>query len=90
MTRHSDTSKDIPKNVDSDCLKAFDHLYAYINGELNDPDAVAMIERHLSHCRSCFSRAQIEREINERLKKSKKGETPASLQDRLKKLIDSF
>lgn len=86
MTRDSDN----PKNVDSDCLKAFDHLYAYINGELKDPDAVAMIEHHLGHCRSCFSRAQIEREINERLKKAKEDRVPASLQKRLKKLIDSF
>ena len=86
MTRDSDN----PKIVDSDCLKAFDHLYAYINGELKDPDAVAMIEDHLDHCRSCFSRAQIEREINERLKESKEGEVPASLKNRLKKLIDNF
>ena len=86
MTRDSDK----PKKVDSDCLKAFDHLYAYVNGELKDPDAVAMIEHHLGHCRSCFSRAQIEWEINERLKKSKKGKVPASLQNRLKKLIDNF
>jgi len=86
MTRDTDKST----VVDSDCLKAFDHLYAYLNGELKDPEAVAMIEHHLSHCRSCFSRAQIEREINARLRESKSGDTPASLQKRLKKLIDNF
>jgi len=85
------TSKpDKPENLDSDCLKAFDHLYTYLNGELKDPNAVAMIEEHLSHCRSCYSRAQIEREINERLKKTGAGPTPPSLEDRLKKLIDNF
>jgi len=86
MTRDSDKLK----NVDSDCLQAFDHLYAYINGELKDPKAVAMIEHHLDHCRSCFSRAQIEREINARLKTVSPDAAPASLQDRLKKLIDNF
>ena len=86
MTNKSDK----PEVQDSDCLEAFDHLYAYINGELKDPGAVAMIEHHLDHCRSCFSRAQIEREINERLKQSGKKATPPSLQKRLKKLIDDF
>jgi anti-sigma factor (TIGR02949 family) len=86
MTSNSDKLK----NVDSDCLQAFDHLYAYINGELKDPKAVEMIEHHLDHCRSCFSRAQIEREINARLKTASTDGAPASLQDRLKKLIDNF
>jgi len=76
--------------IDSDCLQAFDHLYAYLNGELKDPKAIAMIEHHLDHCRSCFTRAEMERELNERLKKSGKGPTPPSLDTRLKKLIDSF
>jgi len=86
MTRETDK----PKIVDSDCLRAFDHLYAYLNGELKDPEAVAMIEHHLDHCRSCFSRAQIEREINDRLREANPGEAPASLQSRLKKIIDNF
>lgn len=76
--------------VDSDCLEAFDHLYAYINGELKDPESVAMIEHHLDHCRSCFTRAQIERRINKRLQTTAKGTTPTSLQNRLNKLIDEF
>jgi anti-sigma factor (TIGR02949 family) len=79
-----------PANVDSDCLQAFDHLYAYLNGELKDPKAIAMMEHHLDHCRSCFTRAEMERELNERLKKSGKSTTPSSLQDRLNKLIEDI
>lgn len=79
-----------PDTVDSDCLQAFDYLYAYLNGELKDPEATAMIVHHLDHCRSCFSRAQIEREINERLKGSGKSRVPPSLKKRMKKLIDDF
>jgi anti-sigma factor (TIGR02949 family) len=86
MSHESDESK----IADGDCLEAFDHLYAYLNGELKDPDAVAMIEQHLDHCRSCFSRAQVEREINARLQSAPKSEVPDSLQERLKKLIDNF
>ena len=81
---------DKPDNLDSDCLEAFDHLYAYLNGELKNPKDINKIEHHLDHCRSCFSRAQIEREINERLKKTSADKTPPSLQNRLKKLIDNF
>ncbi|UCF75762.1 MAG: zf-HC2 domain-containing protein [Betaproteobacteria bacterium] len=82
--------RDKAEILDSDCLKAFDHLYAYLNGELKDPETVAMMEHHLQHCRSCLSRAQFEREINQRLEKSDKPTLPASLKDRMKKLIDDF
>lgn len=81
---------DKPEILDSDCLEAFDHLYAYLNGELKDPKAVAVIEHHLQHCRSCLSRAQFEREINQRLKKTDTKPLPSSLTDRMKKLIDNF
>ena len=76
--------------VDSDCLEAFDHLYAYLNDELTDPEQLAKIEHHLGHCKSCFSRVQMERELDERIKKSGKTEAPESLQKRLRNLIDDF
>jgi anti-sigma factor (TIGR02949 family) len=76
--------------VDSDCLEAFDHLYAYLNGELKDPQTLAKMEHHLGHCKSCFSRAQIERELNERIKKSGKAQAPESLQKRLRSILDDF
>ncbi len=79
-----------PEITDSDCLEAFDHLYAYINGELDDPKSIAMIEHHLDHCRSCYSRAQVEREINERLKKAGCPKPPPGLKNRLDKLIRGF
>ena len=86
MTNKSDK----PDEVDSDCLEAFDHLYAYLNNELKDENTLAKIEHHLGHCKSCFSRAQMERELNERIKKSGKNKTPESLQKRLRNLIDNF
>ncbi len=86
MTRKPDP----PDALNSDCLAAFDHLYAYVNGELKDPQALAMVEHHLNHCRSCYSRAEMEKEINERLRQAGKGAPPASLRKRVKKLIDDF
>ena len=73
-----------------DCLEAFDHLYAYLNNEITNPVDLANIEHHLSHCKSCFSRAQMERELNQRLKDSGKMEMPKSLQDNLRDLLDKL
>ena len=75
--------------TDSDCLEAFDHLYAYLNGELTG-EPLAIIEHHLSHCRSCFSRMEMERELNSRIQDSGKDKTPEALQQRLYKLLDDF
>jgi anti-sigma factor (TIGR02949 family) len=76
--------------ADSDCLEAIDHIYAYINGELKDEVELAKIEHHLGHCKSCFSRAQIERELNKRIKDSGKDKTPETLQKRLRSLMDDL
>lgn len=76
--------------ADTDCLEAFDHLYAYLNGELDDEVATARLEHHLGHCKSCFSRAQMERQLNERLKESGKHKSPESLRGRLHDLIKDF
>lgn len=72
---------------DSDCLEAMDHLYAYLSGELKDKDSLAMMEHHLSHCKSCFSRSEIEKEINTRLQSTKQLETPESLKTRLDDIL---
>jgi anti-sigma factor (TIGR02949 family) len=86
MTNETDKHK----VIDSDCLEAFDHLYAYLNGELKDSETLAKIEHHLGHCKSCFSRAQMERQLNERLKNSGKQKAPESLQKRLRNFLDDF
>ncbi|MBW9256898.1 MAG: zf-HC2 domain-containing protein [Candidatus Thiodiazotropha sp. (ex. Lucinisca nassula)] len=89
MSRH-DHSKKRNEIIDSDCLEAFDHVYAYINGEIDDEQTLAKIEHHLSHCKSCFSRAEMERKINQRLKAAKESSPPEVLENRLKHLIDDL
>jgi len=86
MTNESDK----PEVDEIDCLEAFDHLYAYLNGELTNQVDLVNIEHHLSHCKSCFSRAQMERELNQRIKESGKSEIPKSLQNRLRDLMDEL
>lgn len=76
---------------DIDCTEAFDHLYAYLHGELGDATMRAKLEHHLGHCRSCYSRSQMEQALNERLKQEAgKDKTPASLQQRLRDLMKDF
>ncbi|MGW8248904.1 MAG: zf-HC2 domain-containing protein [Acidiferrobacterales bacterium] len=73
-----------------DCLEAIDSLYAYLDGELKDEDSIRKFKQHLAHCRSCYSRSELESELNQRIKSSGKKATPDSLNNRLRKLIDDF
>ena len=73
-----------------DCLEAIDNLYAYLDGELKDEESILKFKQHLAHCRSCYSRSELEGELNQRIKISGKDATPASLQNRLRKLIKDF
>ena len=42
-----------------DCLEAVDSLYAYLDDELDDEQSLARFNKHLSHCRSCYTRSEI-------------------------------
>lgn len=83
-------SKDKPGIEEIDCIEAINGLYAYLDGEMSDPQAVAKFEHHLEHCRACYSRTQLESALAERLRKSAKGDAPAALHMRLRKLIDGL
>lgn len=86
MTNKSDK----PEANKIDCIEAFDHLYAYLNNEITNSVDLANIEHHLSHCKSCYSRAQMEKELNKRMEKSGESEVPESLQDRLNNIVDNL
>jgi anti-sigma factor (TIGR02949 family) len=72
-----------------DCLQAITQLYEYLDGNI-DEESRASVEHHLGHCRDCFSRAEFERALTERIRESQKGKAPKSLQKRLRHLIDNF
>lgn len=74
---------------DIDCLQAIEQMYAYLDGEL-EAGPKRKFEEHLQHCRSCFSRQELETELSSRLKQEADQEVPKALQDRLKKIIDNF
>jgi anti-sigma factor (TIGR02949 family) len=75
---------------DIGCLEAIEAFYAYLDGELDDPQSIADFEHHMSHCRSCYSRADIEKLLTRRMRESAKNSAPTSLQERLRKLMDEF
>lgn len=69
------------------CIEAINALYAYLDGELDDPAEVAKFEHHLSHCRVCYSRTDLETALARYARESAKTRAPGALQDRLKRLI---
>jgi anti-sigma factor (TIGR02949 family) len=77
-------------HADIGCLEAIEALYAYIDGELEDDEAVAGFERHMNHCQSCFSRAEIEGLLTERMRETGKTRAPEELQARLRHLMEEL
>ncbi len=75
---------------DIGCLKAIEMFYAYIDGEIDDPESVADFEHHLEHCRSCYSRAEFERLLAERLKSAAAERASHGLRKRLRTLMENF
>ena len=75
---------------DIGCLEALEAFYAYLDGEIDDPEKIADFEHHMSHCRSCFSRTEIERALTDRIKESGKSRAPDALRTRLRKLMDKL
>ena len=75
---------------DIGCLDAIEAFYAYLDGELDDPASIADFEHHLEHCRSCFSRVELEKALNERIRKTAKRESPDALRERVGKLMEKF
>jgi anti-sigma factor (TIGR02949 family) len=75
---------------DVGCLEAIEGLYQWLDGELESPFSIEQIEHHIEHCKSCYSRAEMERALTERLKQSHQATTPESLLVRVKNLIEKF
>lgn len=88
MTTHSHQHDD--ERADIGCLKALEMFYAYIDGELGDAEDVAEFEHHIEHCRSCYSRAELEGILTERLKAAAAERASEDLKRRMRILLNNI
>jgi anti-sigma factor (TIGR02949 family) len=75
---------------DIGCIEAINDLYAYLDGELTDPETVAKFEHHLEHCAACYSRIELETALGRLIRNSAEENAPVRLQRRLRKLLDDL
>jgi len=78
------------KLEDIGCLQAIEAFYSYLDGELSDPEAIADFEHHMEHCRSCYSRSEIEKFLTQRMQASASSAAPQELRSRIRRLMDQF
>lgn len=71
------------------CEEALRFLAAYLDGELDKRDH-ADVELHVQRCRSCWSRAEFERLLIERIATLGDEEVPPTLSDRVESLMSRF
>ena len=89
--------KETDKHEDMGCLEAIETLYAWLDNELDDGQK-ASFEHHLKHCKSCYSRAELERALTGYIKRStgvnttdsKQSAAPPSLQNRLDSVLKNL
>lgn len=71
------------------CEDALKLLAAYLDGELDSVSGEAL-DRHLSICRSCYSRTEFERQLKARFQGLRAESPPSRLRDRVRAVIDRF
>jgi anti-sigma factor (TIGR02949 family) len=71
------------------CEDALRHLAAYLDRELKPPGA-EQLERHLDTCRSCYSRAEFEQRLKERVAELGRERVAPELSERVQTLVRTF
>lgn len=71
------------------CEEAIEKLLDYLDREL-DARAEKELAHHLEHCRACFSRAEFERRLRERVKEAAAAKAPDTLRHRIRAMIERY
>jgi anti-sigma factor (TIGR02949 family) len=71
------------------CEEALRFLAAYLDGELGEAGD-REVESHLARCRSCYSRAEFEKRMKQRVGTLGRPEVPAEFAARIRRLVDRF
>jgi len=74
---------------DLNCEQALHRLFEFLDHELDAEERDA-VQYHLSTCRSCFSRADFERRLKQKLHELRQGEPVAGATERVKRLLENF
>ncbi|SEP01459.1 mycothiol system anti-sigma-R factor [Aquisalimonas asiatica] len=74
---------------DLTCEEVLEQLFAYLDEELDDT-RLAAIDRHLERCRDCFTRAEFEKHLRERVYRTGTAPAPERLRQRLKEVLDRY
>ena len=72
-----------------DCEEVIRLLFDYLDREL-DPARSSDIDRPLERCRECFSRAEFEKKLRQRVRAAAEDEAPPRLRQRVRRLIERF
>lgn len=72
-----------------DCDEVIEHIFDYLDGEL-DETLDARIARHLEHCRDCFTRAEFERKLQQKVRDAGSVRAPDRLHRRVREIMDRF
>lgn len=70
-----------------ECEEALGRLFEFLDHELEAEERDAM-QYHLSRCRSCFSRANFEQRLKQRLRELR--EDTGTAAERIERLLQSF
>jgi mycothiol system anti-sigma-R factor len=71
-----------PYDADSDCAKALERMFYFIDHELADAD-VAEIQQHLDDCGPCLSKYDLERTVKALVARSCTEHAPETLRERV-------
>ncbi|HSJ25161.1 MAG TPA: zf-HC2 domain-containing protein [Longimicrobiales bacterium] len=71
------------------CEEALRQLATLLDGEL-DADTAGEVERHLARCRTCYSRAEFERQLRQAVARLCCEPAGDALQRRVRQLIAGF
>lgn len=71
------------------CEEVIEQIFDFLDREL-DHEVSGRIDAHLARCRDCFTRAEFERRLRERVRATSEAEAPEGLQRRIRAMLDAF
>ncbi|MFP3921818.1 MAG: anti-sigma factor family protein [Dichotomicrobium sp.] len=74
---------------DLTCEEVIEKLLEYLDREL-DAEAEADIARHIETCRACFTRAEFERRLRQRVVETGERKAPDSLRRRVRSIVSRY